>query len=69
MESVLYKQWLNHQNKYLMECFHCDWKQSSIYALLMGVTSDEDERFEIMNTLKENYVLLKVRFDLILLFA
>lgn len=59
-ESILYKQWLNHQNSYVMECFHCDWKQSSIYALLMGVTNDEGERFEIMNTLKEHYAMLKV---------
>lgn len=66
MESVLFKQWTNHQTKYLMECFHADWKQSSIYALLMGVSSDENERFEIMSGLKEHYALLKVSCKILL---
>lgn len=60
MDSVLYKQWTNHQKKYILECFHTDWKQSSIYTLLMGVNGDEHERHEIMNALKEHYALLKV---------
>lgn len=60
MESVLYKQWLNYQQKYVMECFHTDWRHSSIYTLLMSGTSDENERYHIMSVLKERYGLLKV---------
>ena len=60
MESVLFKQWVNHQQKFIQECFHADWSQSSIYTLLMGVSSDKNERHEIMSALKEHYALLKV---------
>ena len=60
MESVLYKQWLLHQKKYMMECCYSDWRLSSIYALLMTKTSNDHERQEIFGVIKEHYATLKV---------